>query len=430
MLVASGVEFGDDGKAAVTPLPQIIGNIQATIGCSTLTRSDGIAAQVVAGVPVCQGDVIETGPDGRIEIRFIDGTVFDLSGDSRVVLREFVCDSDRADSALFAVTKGTFAFIAGRVAQAGSLCVDTPVGSIRGRTRSAGFGMLSLAALVFSFVKEAHAADPDVTFVDDDQITYKDFAHGVFELVTKEAIPRHIIVDDPGETIVLTKRGSSVGVNQLSNSAARMEELHAAQQDVLANLTTNVQGPNGSSTPPFLSPQQLLQPINFTTPDPLHPQNSLFPLEAAVFTVPEIIIVRPPTLQITGVGGQIGVAADNIINVARANAGVEITGITSGVEDGRIVSVTLTDGSNQVVYSGTATVANNSWSINLDPAEARALADGIDTLTAVVSNAAGSPAQASQAIRVDETPPTIAINTVVSNDVINVKVASAGFAYK
>jgi hypothetical protein len=34
--------------------------------------------------------VIETGPDGRIEIRFIDGTVFNLSGDSRVVLREFV----------------------------------------------------------------------------------------------------------------------------------------------------------------------------------------------------------------------------------------------------------------------------------------------------------------------------------------------------
>jgi hypothetical protein len=141
MLVASGVEFRDDGKTAVTLLSQVIGNIQTAIGYSALTHTDGVAAQVLVGAPVCQGDVIETGPDGRIEIRFIDGTVFNLSGDSRVVLREFVCDTDRAGSALFAVTKGTFAFIGGRLARTGSLWVDTPVGSIRGRPHAGGFGM-------------------------------------------------------------------------------------------------------------------------------------------------------------------------------------------------------------------------------------------------------------------------------------------------
>jgi hypothetical protein len=45
-----------------------------------------------------------------------------------------------------------------------------------------------------------------------------------------------------------------------------------------------------------------------------------------------------------------------------------------------------------------------------------------------VTNAAGNTAEASHAIRVDETPPTIAIDTTVSNNVVNVKVASAGFA--
>src|SRR5262245_49038169 len=145
MLVASGVEYGDDGRAAVAQLSQVIGNVQTAIGCGTLTRADGVTVQIMVGHPVCQGDVIETGPDGRIEIRFIDGTLFSLFGDSRVVLREFACDSDRADSALFAVTKGTFAFIAGRVATTGSLWVDTPVGSIRGRAHAGGFGMLSLA---------------------------------------------------------------------------------------------------------------------------------------------------------------------------------------------------------------------------------------------------------------------------------------------
>jgi hypothetical protein len=429
MLVASGVESGGECQATSDLLPQVIGSIQTTIGGGTVTRASGIAVQVMVGDPVCQGDVIETAADGRIEIRFIDGTVFNLAGDTRVVLSEFVCDTNRTGSALFAVTRGTFAFIGGRVAKTGSLWVDTPVGSIRSRAHAGGFGMLSLAALVFSFMKEAQAADPDVTFLDEDRITYKDFAHGAFELVTKEAIPRHIIVEDPGETIVLSRRGSSVSVNQVANTPARMEELQAAQQDVLANFAKGF-GPIGSS-PPFSNPQLLLQPINFIQTDTTHGQNSLPPIQSTIFIVPDIFIPPPPpppTLLITGIGGQIGVAAENIINVARANAGVEITGTTSGVEDGRIVTITLADPSNHVVYSGTATVTNGTWSINLDPAEAKALADGIYTLTADTTNAAGSQAEASRAIRVDETPPTIAIHTVVGNDVVNVNAASTGFA--
>src|SRR3954451_2406368 len=91
------------------------------------------------------------------------------------------------------------------------------------RASAGRFGMLSLTALLFSMIKEVKAADPNVTFLDDDTITYKDLAHGAFELVTKEPIPRHIIVEDPGETIVLKKIGSSISVNQVTNTAARME---------------------------------------------------------------------------------------------------------------------------------------------------------------------------------------------------------------
>src|SRR6266567_807693 len=105
MLVASGVEFGDACMAAVGQLPQVIGNIRTAVGCGTIRRASGIAVQVMVGDPVCQGDVIETAADGRIEIRFIDGTVFNLSRDTRVVLSEFVQDSNgTSQSALFAVT--------------------------------------------------------------------------------------------------------------------------------------------------------------------------------------------------------------------------------------------------------------------------------------------------------------------------------------
>ena len=216
--------------------------------------------------------MIETAADGRIGIRFIDGTVFNLSCSTRVVLNEFVCDSTGTlHSALFGVTRGTFAFIAGQVARTGCLRIDTPFGSIRGRAHTGGIGMLSLTALTFSLMKEVQAADPNVTFLDDDNITYKDLEHGAFELVTKEAVPRHIIVEDPGETIVLRPQGSSVSVNQVANSAARMAELQAGPAGRARHLHERV-GSTGSSTPP--SDDALpVQPINFI-------QNDSFPAGA------------------------------------------------------------------------------------------------------------------------------------------------------
>ena len=95
--------------------------------------------------------------------------------------------------------------------------------SVRGRravesTVVAGLGWaggLSFVALILSAVKEASAADPDLALFDDASITYKGFEHGTFELVTKEAVPRHIIVDDPGQTVVLSKTGSSVSFAQI-----------------------------------------------------------------------------------------------------------------------------------------------------------------------------------------------------------------------
>ncbi|MBR0718615.1 VCBS domain-containing protein [Bradyrhizobium liaoningense] len=275
---------------------QIIGYIDTVVGCGTLTRAGGVAIQAVAGTPVCQDDAIETDADGRIGLRFIDGTLFNISCGTRVVLSQFVFDAKGVSpAALFDVTRGSFSFLAGRLAETGSLELNTPVASIRPRTHAGGFGMLTLAALTFSVLKDAEAADPDATFLDDDSISYKDLAHGAFELVTKEPIPRRIIVDDPGETIVLHKVGSSVGVNLFQNSAARMEELRAAQQEALANLQG--QGPHGSGTPPFVKSLPL-QPINFTSPDAPPLQDLLQPVSPFVAPIFEPV---PPTLS-TGAG--------------------------------------------------------------------------------------------------------------------------------
>src|SRR6266478_7147186 len=211
--------LGPEGRGSVASfqevaalLPQVIGHIQTVIGSGTLARACGIAGEVKVGDPVCQGDVIETAADGRAGIRFIDGTTFNLSGGARMVLDEFVCDANgTSHSALFGVSRGTFSFIAGQVAKTGCLRIDTPVGSIRGRARTGGIGMMSLTALIFSLMKEVQAAEfspqrPLLDSLDDGSINPKDLQlNGTIELFMRDG--RHYTLDDPSQTIVISGSG-------------------------------------------------------------------------------------------------------------------------------------------------------------------------------------------------------------------------------
>ncbi|WP_246551000.1 VCBS domain-containing protein [Bradyrhizobium liaoningense] len=295
MSVASGIHV--DNGAAMAPPVELIGHIHRVIGCCALTPASGAATRAVAGAPICRGDVLETDADGQITICFIDGTLFNIACDTHVVLSEFVFDVEgMPPAALFDVTRGSFSFVPGRLAETGALQLNTPIAGIRARGHAGGFGMLTLAALTFSAAQNAEAADPDVTFLDDDSITYKDLAHGAFELVTKEPVPRRIIVEDPGETIIIKKVGSTISVNQVANTAARMDELRAAQQDVLANFAEG-QGPRGSSTPPFVKSERA-QPIDFIQTD--MPTLQTLPT-VLPFVIPEPLGRLPPTLS-TGAG--------------------------------------------------------------------------------------------------------------------------------
>src|SRR5262249_60391502 len=80
----------------------------------------GGVGQTKAGDPVYKGDVVQTGADGKVGITFSDGTAFNLSSNARMVLNEFVYDPNgTSNSTLFSLSKGTFTFIAGKVAKTG-----------------------------------------------------------------------------------------------------------------------------------------------------------------------------------------------------------------------------------------------------------------------------------------------------------------------
>ncbi|MHC2467638.1 hypothetical protein ACVIHD_006650 [Bradyrhizobium embrapense] len=288
MLVASDVAFGDACLARFGQLPRVVGVVQTAAGCGTVTRARGVAIQIGPGDPVCQGDVIEIAAGGRVAIRMVDGTVLDLPADTRLELGDLEDRGRPLRPVRFAKARSILRMIGGRLAGSGVLAADTPVGTIR----ASGLGMLSFAALTLSLLENARAAEPNVTILDDDKINYKDLHHGVFELVTKEAIPRHIVVDDPGVTVILSPKGSSVGVNQVTNSPAHMEELRDAQQEALANLEKGT-GARGSGMP-ALEESPLLQPINFQPDSPSLVPDPLAPVPIIKFAFIDIFNPPPP----------------------------------------------------------------------------------------------------------------------------------------
>lgn len=122
-----------------------IGKIQSVTGSVTVERAipivtasiPGKAPQAREGDLVYRGDVIATTADAKVSLTFADGTAFNVSGNARMVLDEFVYNPDsKSNSSLFSLIRGTFTFVAGKVAKTGSMKVDTPVGTmgIRGTT--------------------------------------------------------------------------------------------------------------------------------------------------------------------------------------------------------------------------------------------------------------------------------------------------------
>jgi len=115
------------GSAAIERARAII--VQASVA--------GQLGQAKVGDLVYQGDVVATGADGRLGISFTDGTSFNLSSNARMALSEFVYEPNgTSNSTLLNLTKGTFTFVAGKVAKTGDMKIDTPVATmgIRGTT--------------------------------------------------------------------------------------------------------------------------------------------------------------------------------------------------------------------------------------------------------------------------------------------------------
>ncbi|HBH4547985.1 TPA: Ig-like domain-containing protein [Escherichia coli] len=133
-------------------------------------------------------------------------------------------------------------------------------------------------------------------------------------------------------------------------------------------------------------------------------------------------ITHPVTVDLVAVAITINtLSGDDVINAVEKGETLVVSGSTSGVEAGQTVTVTF-GGKNYT----TTVEANGSWTVNVPPADLAALPDGAGNVQASVSNINGNSAQADRAYSVDATAPLVTINTIASDDILNVSEAGAG----
>ncbi|MGY4299595.1 VCBS repeat-containing protein [Bradyrhizobium sp. i1.4.4] len=131
---------------------QVIGNVTKLSGSATAVRN-GVSVTLNNGDNVEKGDVVSTGADSTLGITFIDGTVFGLSSNARMVLNEMVYDPNgSSNSSLLSLVAGTITFVAGETAKHGDMKIDTPVATM---------GIRGTAVLTqINFVVPAGGGDP------------------------------------------------------------------------------------------------------------------------------------------------------------------------------------------------------------------------------------------------------------------------------
>jgi hypothetical protein len=156
VMLSTSAVLPDAALAESNPAQSSAGNVEAApigrvvtaTGSVTIEHANAVLVQAnvpgngdigrtKVGDPVYKGDVVQTGADGKVGITFTDGTAFNLSSNARMVLNEFVYDPNgTSNSTLFSLSKGTFTFIAGKVAKTGDMKIDTPIAvmGIRGTT--------------------------------------------------------------------------------------------------------------------------------------------------------------------------------------------------------------------------------------------------------------------------------------------------------
>ena len=174
---------------------KVIGHVTKLTGTATAIRN-GVSIILNKGDNVEKGDVVQSGSNSTVGITFIDGTVFGLSSNARMVLNEMVYDPNGSNnSSLISLVAGTISFVAGETAKHGDMKVDTPVATM---------GIRGTAVLVeIDFYVPGQNGAPDAKF---QVLVEPDGTTGSYILFDKTTLAPIATVNQAGQQINIHRR--------------------------------------------------------------------------------------------------------------------------------------------------------------------------------------------------------------------------------
>jgi hypothetical protein len=318
--LAGSVEYAQASN--ITDTGKVIGHVTKLTGTATAIRN-GVSIILNSGDNVEKGDVVQAGSDSQLGITFVDGTVFGLASNARMVLNEMVYDPNgSSNSSLLTLVAGTISFVAGETAKHGDMKVDTPTAIV---------GIRGTAVLVeIDFTVPASGNTPAVNF----QVLAEPDGHtGSYILYTKPTatnpIPVEIgRVDQSGQSYTITANNqlASTAAPALSPQAAAIvletfvAKFNAPPPQVTApaspdktapnNANPNSTGGGGSSTPPPPATPLDTSPIDNHNTQPTDQTPTPTPISTT--PTPNNVVTPPITTAITTAAAAGGAIATTI----------------------------------------------------------------------------------------------------------------------
>ena len=115
------------------------------------------------------------------------------------------------------------------------------------------------------------------------------------------------------------------------------------------------------------------------------------------------------------------ISGDNVLNAVEKGQDLSVSGTSANLAEGTVVTVTL-NGKN---YTAT-TAADGTWSLTVPAADLAGLGQANYTLNATATNGVGNSVSNTANLLVDTALPTVTINTVAGDNVINAAEVAAG----
>jgi VCBS repeat-containing protein len=216
--------------------PAVIGHVTKLTGNATAIRN-GVSIILNQGDTVHKGDVVQSGSDSTLGITFIDGTVFGLASNAKMVLNEMIYDPNGSDNkSLLSLVAGTISFVAGATAKKGDMKVDTPVATM---------GIRGTAVLVeIDFDVPAQGGAPPAKF---QVLVEPDGTTGSYILYDKTTLTQIATVNRAGTQTIINGQGAV----SFQSSVQLSPDAQKIISDVFSLKFSDLNNPNTKLTTNF-----------------------------------------------------------------------------------------------------------------------------------------------------------------------------------